>query len=308
MAKYSGLWTLSQQSQATGTNQWPRKPGAPTIGTATEGNAQASITFTAPSDLGVPAVITSYTATSSPGGITGTASSSPVTVTGLTNGTAYTFTVTATNAAGTGPASAASNSVTPTSLVSFVWASTAPSNTNMTFTNGNRTAANGGNTSWYQTAFAALPTNSGGKFYWEVTESISNPYANIGVGNSTSNAIFYQDASGPWYVQRSENSSFSISTWTGEAGSVSRYDNANVRWGFAYDVDTRKLWVRQNGGSWIGGGDPTNTSSTPSVTTSGTTYLVGATYNTSDQSFTITLRSAQTDSLPSGYIAIGGTV
>lgn len=304
MAKYSGLWTLTQQSQANGTNLWPRRPGAPTIGTATAGVSSASVTFTAPTDLGVPAA-TTYTATSNPGNITGTASSSPITVSGLTNGVSYTFTVTATNPSGTGPASAASNSVTP--QLSFVWATTAPSNTNMTFSNGNRTAANGGNTSWYQTAFAALPTNSGGKYYWEVTESISNPYANIGVGNSTSNDIFYQDATGPWYVQRSENSQFTISTWTGVTGSVSRYDNTNARYGFAYDIDTRKLWVRQNGGSWIGGGDPTNTSSTPSVTTSGTTYLVGATYNTSDQSFTITSKNSLTDSVPSGYTAIGGT-
>ena len=87
-------------------------PDAPTIGTATGGNASASVTFTAPSNVGGGA-ITSYTVISSPGGITGTGASSPVTVSGLTNGTAYTFTVVATNAYGTGPASAASNSVTP---------------------------------------------------------------------------------------------------------------------------------------------------------------------------------------------------
>jgi hypothetical protein len=87
-------------------------PGAPTNATATAGNAQATVSFTAPSSNG-GSVITGYTVTSSPGGITGQGSASPITVTGLTNGTAYTFTVTATNAVGTGPASAPSNSVTP---------------------------------------------------------------------------------------------------------------------------------------------------------------------------------------------------
>jgi alpha-tubulin suppressor-like RCC1 family protein len=91
-------------------------PGAPTIGTATAGNAQASVTFTAPVSNGGSA-ITGYTVTSSPGGLTATGTASPITVSGLTNGTAYTFTVRATNSVGTGPASAASNSVTPAAVV-----------------------------------------------------------------------------------------------------------------------------------------------------------------------------------------------
>ena len=93
-------------------------PDAPTIGTATAGNGQASVPFTAPASDGGSA-ITSYTATSNPGNITGTisqAGSGTITVTGLTNGTAYTFTVTATNSVGTSAASAASNSVTPATV------------------------------------------------------------------------------------------------------------------------------------------------------------------------------------------------
>ena len=95
-------------------------PGSPTIGTATAGDGQANISFTAPADDG-GSPITTYTATSNPGNITGTVSqagSGTIIVTGLTNGTAYTFTVTATNSVGTSAASAASNSVTPTGEVS----------------------------------------------------------------------------------------------------------------------------------------------------------------------------------------------
>ena len=96
-----------------------RQPTAPTIGTATAGNASASVTFTNPSYLGKPSTNNIYVAISSPGSVTGSSATSPISVTGLANGTAYTFTVSAqTRDSGnvviaTSIPSSASNSVTP---------------------------------------------------------------------------------------------------------------------------------------------------------------------------------------------------
>lgn len=91
-------------------------PGAPTGLTATPGPASALVAWTAPvSDGG--SVITGYTATSAPGGLTCTTSGLSCTVSGLTSATAYTFTATAINAAGTGPASEPSAAVTPSAPV-----------------------------------------------------------------------------------------------------------------------------------------------------------------------------------------------
>ena len=94
-------------------------PGAPTIGAATGGNAQATVTWTAPADNGGYA-ISSYTATAvednTKSCTTTDGSTLTCTVTGLTNGTAYAFTVTATNVVGTGAASSASNAVTPATV------------------------------------------------------------------------------------------------------------------------------------------------------------------------------------------------
>src|SRR5208283_1380533 len=91
-------------------------PGAPTGVTAKAGNAQATVSFKPPTSNGGSA-ITGYTVTSNPaGGVdvsAGTTSTTHI-VKRLTNGIPYTFTVTATNVAGTGPASYPSNSVTPT--------------------------------------------------------------------------------------------------------------------------------------------------------------------------------------------------
>jgi len=92
-------------------------PGAPTIGTATKtGSTTAVVTFTEPTNNG-GAAVTSYTVTSNPGNVTATGNGSPITVTGLTPATSYTFTVTATNIAGTSVPSAASNQITADSTV-----------------------------------------------------------------------------------------------------------------------------------------------------------------------------------------------
>ena len=87
----SSVYGTSSASSASSAITATTVPQAPTIGTATGGNAQASVTFTAGATGG--STITSYTVTSSPGNITASGASSPITVTGLTNGTSYTFTV-----------------------------------------------------------------------------------------------------------------------------------------------------------------------------------------------------------------------
>jgi hypothetical protein len=89
-----------------------KAPNAPTSAVAAKGNTNAEISFSAPANTGGGA-ITGYRATSTPGNFTGTAASSPITVNGLTNGTSYTFQVTAINAFGESPGSNVTNAVTP---------------------------------------------------------------------------------------------------------------------------------------------------------------------------------------------------
>jgi YVTN family beta-propeller protein len=92
-------------------------PNAPTIGTARAGNGEVQVYFTPPANNGGSSIL-SYTA--SCGAVTALGTASPVVVTGLVNGTSVTCTVRATNSVGTGPASLASNSVTPSATITAV--------------------------------------------------------------------------------------------------------------------------------------------------------------------------------------------
>lgn len=86
-------------------------PDAPTLTTATPGDALAQLTFTAPADTGGSA-ITGYRASCTPGTHVATGPASPLTVVGLSNGQAYQCSVAALNDIGTGAAST-SLAVTP---------------------------------------------------------------------------------------------------------------------------------------------------------------------------------------------------
>ncbi|OYU76090.1 MAG: hypothetical protein CFE32_11700 [Alphaproteobacteria bacterium PA3] len=88
-------------------------PGSPTLVALDPGNTSIKVHYTAPTATGGSA-ITSYTASCSVGGATrtGIGTTSPIDVTGLTNGTAYSCAIKATNATGTSASSTAA-SATP---------------------------------------------------------------------------------------------------------------------------------------------------------------------------------------------------
>jgi len=96
----SGLWTLNEISDFISENKWPRGPVAPTSLVAAAGDAQLTLSWTAPATP--HGTITNYLVEYTPSGgsavtvLTGSTSTS-YTLTGLTNGTSYSARVAAVN-------------------------------------------------------------------------------------------------------------------------------------------------------------------------------------------------------------------
>jgi hypothetical protein len=167
-------------------------PPAPTGLAVSGGNAQASLSWTAPTGVIAQAPITDYREQfSSDGGTNWTtftaaeSTAASTTVTGLTNGTAYVFRVAAVNAAGTGAYAPASSEVTPgvasaptgltatagNAQIALAW--TAPSNTGASSITG------------YRVEY----TPSGGSAQTVSTGSTSTSYALTGLTNGTAYAV-----------------------------------------------------------------------------------------------------------------------
>jgi hypothetical protein len=206
-------------------------PAAPTIGTATAGDTQASITFT-PNGTGGSA-ITGFTATSTPGGFTASGASSPLVVTGLTNGTPYTFTVHATNAIGNSAESAASNSVTPAAPAVYATWDTA---TGVTLSNGNLTAA-------YGNAKSNLSTigKSSGVWYWEYKTQSGQ-----GDGGQLNGVAIAASS-------RSAECGFSVGSLAYSAGNGQKYTaSVGTAYGAAYTTETIGVLLDLNNGTALG--------------------------------------------------------
>jgi hypothetical protein len=152
-------------------------PSVPTIGTATAGNGQVSVAFTPSADTGGAAV--TYTVTSNTGNHTAAGLTSPLLVEGLTNGTSYTFTVVASNIAGSSDPSAASASVTPVGPPSVPTIGTAVlgSNSGEAIVSFTAPGSNGGATI---TNYTVIPSSG------IAQSATASPYTFTGLTNGTS--------------------------------------------------------------------------------------------------------------------------
>lgn len=188
-------------------------PQAVTIGTATATGAAgtATVGFTA---NGTGGKTVTYTATSSPDGIVASSSGSPITVTGLTNGTAYTFTVVASNANGSAAASAASNAATPYTTPAPP-AGVSPGVPRFLYATAN-TSSTGGTYGFSAPATGTFPIT----VYYEFILQYSGPvvYSNFTFNNSSESANFSYSNNGNYKLTAYSLNSYGTSATVETSG------------------------------------------------------------------------------------------
>jgi hypothetical protein len=185
----SGVFTLREAQAMRTTAQWPRGPVAPTSLTATAGNAQLTLSWTAPTTT--HGTITNHLVEYTPSGgsaayvLTGSTATS-YTLTGLTNGTEYSVRVAAVNfttgdysgtATGTPVDASVPGAPTALSLVDGGCTSGSNGRVSVTFT---PPASDGGSAITHY----RLRNTSSAVPFWEFTSAggTSNRIINVGSG------------------------------------------------------------------------------------------------------------------------------
>ena len=273
MSNRNGVWSLPAQYQAIADQDWTMAPGAPTGVSATAGNAQAEVSFTAPTFAGIPGTITQFKVTSSEGE-TATGSASPITVSSLTNGTAHTFTVQAQNAIGLGKASDASSSVTPLAeIVDGLFSTHLYIGTGSTITNTNNINLSGkGGMTWIKCRNAGvdhslfdtartgqyrLETNTNSTQEDQGAVSWTPQTTGFTIGGDGGTQTF--NANNDLYVSwtfRKEPKFFDVVTWSGDGSGARAISHSlgsvpGMYWVKRYDgaEDWRVFHRRGNGGT-----------------------------------------------------------
>jgi hypothetical protein len=288
---FSGVATNINGSSISSTPSTAVNPvsvsGAPTSVVATAGNGQASVTWIAPVNNG-GSPITGYTVTSSGGQTCTTTGALTCTVTGLTNGTSYTFTVTATNVYGNSPTSAVfpagantwvantENNATSSMSVAYgngiylalgdyspiIGGST--STTTMTSTNG---------TTWI--AGGALPAN----IDWTSVAYGNGTFVAVSYGYpdtaySTNNGASWTLVSAPEQYNQSVtygNGTFVATQWGSNIDSYST--NGGVSWSTGTMPATSYYFVTFGNGEFVAAGGWAGTTS--AYSTNGITWTTG---------------------------------